>query len=143
MRFAIAVGWVGLICSSVTATSVGSTKTNLRRSLQVGPSYTTEGEDRVGGIDRTQAECIVGASDGSGPVEWTEINYYYAIHANAALDQVKEEDLQSLLYMMIQTAILWCTLPGGAAVDVGRDGGRQLRALLRSNECECSFQMIP
>jgi hypothetical protein len=140
MRFTTAAAWVGVLASSVLATSVGSTKTtHLRRALQVAQSSIADGEDRVATIDRTDAECIVGAQDGSGAIGWTEINYYYAIHATSALDQEKENDLQSLLYMMIQTAILWCTLPGGIPVDVSRDGGRKLREFLRSKECECSF----
>ena len=134
------MGWIGALASlSILATSVNSTKTlNLRRSLQVAPSQIYDGEDRVGTIDSTEAECIVGGAkdETNEAVAWTEFNFYYAIHATAALDQEKEDDLQSLLYMMIQTAILWCTIPEPIPVEVSGTGGKGFRQLLESKECK-------
>ncbi len=92
-------------------------------------------QNRVSNIDRTDAQCIAGENGATGAVAWTEINYYYAIHASSAVDQEKEDDLESMLYMLIQTAILWCTLPNVVVVDVS-GGSRKIRKLLKSEECE-------
>lgn len=89
----------------------------------------------MSGIDRTGAECIAEGNGATGALEWTEINYYYAIHASAALDQEKEEELESMIYILIQTAILWCTLPETIPIDV--DGSnRKLHEFLESVKCK-------
>ena len=137
-----------LLCLATTVVESTRYQSYLRpnRSLQVSPSLFEDSnggvEDRVSGIDRTNAECVVGlnaaAFSGSGVIQWNEFNFYYAIHASAALDQEKEDELQELLFMMIQNAILWCTLPASPPIDVNRDGDRRLnyQELLQTEECK-------
>lgn len=133
MKFSVAAKYLclsglGLLLSTTDAA-------HLRRSIQVASDRLESGFDRVDAIDRTYAECSQ-TNGATGAVEWTEINYYYAIHATAGLDQEKERELETLLYMLIQSAILWCTLPEQDAIDLG-DGGRKLRDLLQSQQCKC------
>lgn len=130
MKLGNALGGIALMAFPLLAKSSRGSSVYLRRSLEA-ETYDT----RVSTIDRTYAQCIAGDNGATGTVAWTEINYYYVIHASAALDQEREDDLESMLYMLIQTAILWCTLPQAAAIDVGR-GGRKFRQLLESKQCE-------
>jgi len=123
--------WIALTCCSSVSAAY------LRRSLQVNTSYLESNQDRVASIDQASAQCIVGGNEGTGPVTWTEVDYYYAIYASSAVDQTKETDLQSILWSLIQTSVLWCTLPPSTPINVGNStGGRKLQELMESDKCE-------
>lgn len=136
MKLKLMAGWMGVLLGSSLLAMCSGDANYLRRSLQVDRTY-LEGEDRVAGVDRSGAVCLAGENGATGPVNWTEINYYYVIHASSAVDGMKEEDLESMMWMLIQMAILWCTLPPAIGVDISRSGGgRKLRELVGSEECK-------
>lgn len=89
--------------------------------------------DRVEDLNVAYAECDA-ENGATGPVTWTEVQFFYAIHATAALDQIKEQAIEDMTFNLIQTAVLWCTLPQQTGIDVGNQG-RKFRELLRSHEC--------
>ena len=132
MKFISAPTWLSLLgFSSLQATNASH---HLRRNLQVATDALDSGFDRVDDVDRTFAECKA-ENGATGSVEWTEVKFFYAIHATSAIDQEKEQALEDLTFFLIQSAILWCTLPEQAGIDLG-DGGRKLRELLKSTECK-------
>ena len=131
MKLGKALRAIAVLGPPLFAQASSESTLNLRRSLQTEETY----ETRVSTIDRTYAQCIAGGESHGGPVSWTEINYYYTIEASSAVDQEKEDDLESILYMLIQTAILWCTLPKPQAIDVS-GSGRKLLSFVESEECE-------
>jgi len=131
MKFGKALREIALLGPSLIALVSSESTTHLRRSLQAEETYQT----RVSTIDKANAQCIAGQNTDGGPVTWTEINYYYTIEASSAVDQEKEEDLESVLYMLIQTAILWCTLPKAPTIDIS-GSGRKLYELVESEKCE-------
>jgi len=131
MKFITATTWLSLLgFSSFQATNAS----HLRRNLQVDTDALDPGFDRVDDVDRTYAECKA-KNGATGSVEWTEVKFFYAIHATSAVDQMKEQALEDLTFFLIQSAILWCTLPEQAGIDLG-NGGRKLRELLKSTECK-------
>ena len=132
MKLGKALRAIALLGPALFAQASSETSMHLRRSLQVEETYQT----RVSTIDTTLAKCIAGGENASGgQVTWTEINYYYTIEASAAVDQEEEDDLESVLYMLIQTAILWCTLPTAPPIDVS-GANRKLGELFKSEKCE-------
>ena len=137
MKLGKALREIALLGPPLFAQASSESPVHLRRSLQTEETY----QSRVSTIDKTYAQCIAGDSNGAGPVSWTEINYYYAIHASSAVDQEKEEDLESMLYMLIQTAILWCTLPKTPTIDVS-GAGRKLHELVESEKCEYILRLV-
>jgi hypothetical protein len=130
MKFVGKTAWWSLLGSSLLTPGNAS---HLRRSLQtsqVDPDF-----DRVDAIDQTLAECTA-ANDATGATELTKVNYFYAVHATSALDQRKLFALENMLFSLIQSTVLWCTMPEQSGIDLGADGGQRFRQLVQSQECK-------
>lgn len=133
MIFRKSLGWVIAALGVIPAVVLSHQKTYLRRSLQL--DRAGEFGDRVSQIDRTDAVCISDSNGATGPTAYTAINFYYAVHSISGAEDFKLEDLEAIVYALIQTSILWCTLPDTPGIDVG-GGGRKLRELLKSDQCK-------
>ena len=140
------LGWLALAASSTflmapsTESRSHATSTYLRRSLIETLDRAGDEGDRVSDIlSNTDRECLPVKNDAWGLTYYTPITYFYTIQSNSPITDDKKEELEDLLYMIIQSAILWCTLPDyNPVVDISRsaNGDRKLREFLTSEKCK-------
>jgi hypothetical protein len=95
--------------------------------------------DRVSQIDQTGASCAAMSSNSSVSTKLTFIQYYYAIESTAAVPSTKIVDLESILFVLISTAIMWCTQAAEPSVNVG---GRKLVEVMQSPECKWTSSRV-
>jgi hypothetical protein len=97
--------------------------------------------DRVSELDQTGATCAVEPPDSSVSTGLTYIQYYYAIESTDTVISDKIEELESTLFILISTAIMWCTQASGLPVDVG-GSNRKLVEAMQSPECKWTSSRV-
>lgn len=75
--------------------------------------------DRVSQIDISDATCMATTESPDTGFGLTSIQFYYAIESSETVEKSQLLELESILFVLISTGILWCTLPAAPPVDIG------------------------
>jgi hypothetical protein len=91
---------------------------------QVRSPYMSGAGDRVSGLDMSNANCMATTENPDTAIGLTTIQFYYAIESSSPVENSLILELESILFVLISTNILWCTQPKEPAVNIG--GGRRM-----------------
>ena len=92
-------------------------------SIQSRTTRTAGLGDRVSKLDLSDASCVASTETPNSSIALTSIKFYYSIESDVAVDDLTK--LESILFVLISTGVLWCVSSGDSFVSFG-DGNRRL-----------------
>ena len=96
--------------------------------------------DRVNDLDLDSAECKATTETPGTGTGLTDIRFYYAIESDSPVKINEVRVMESVMFVLISTGILWCTMPNNP-IDVN-NANRMLSDVEHNPRCKYRLAMF-